>query len=60
MSAATLVFAANAATPTVPPETVGLSSDRLSRVTELMQRHIDAGTFAGWSLSSHATAKRFC
>jgi len=47
MSAAAVVFAANAATPTVSPETVGLASDRLSRVTELMQRHIDAGTFAG-------------
>ncbi len=36
-----------AATSTVRPEDVGLSSDRLKRVTELMQRHIDARTFSG-------------
>jgi CubicO group peptidase (beta-lactamase class C family) len=29
------------------PEEVGLSSERLKRVAELMQRHIDARTFAG-------------
>ena len=45
--AATFVAAAHAATPTTRPENVGLSSARLERVTELMQRHIDAGTFAG-------------
>jgi CubicO group peptidase (beta-lactamase class C family) len=45
---ATIVLAsARAATPTVRPEDVGLSSARLERVAELMQRHIDAGTFAG-------------
>jgi CubicO group peptidase (beta-lactamase class C family) len=46
---ASLLFAAaaQAATATVEPESVGLSKDRLERVTELMQRHIDAGTFAG-------------
>jgi CubicO group peptidase (beta-lactamase class C family) len=36
-----------AATPTVRPEEVGLSADRLKRVTELMQRLIDAKTFSG-------------
>ena len=45
--AATLVTAVNAATPTVRPESVGLSTSRLERVTELMQRHIEEGTFAG-------------
>lgn len=45
--AALLTAAAHAATPTTRPETVGLSTARLARVTELMQRHIDAGTFAG-------------
>ena len=45
--AALLGVTAHAATPTARPETVGLSAARLVRVTELMQRHIDAGTFAG-------------
>jgi CubicO group peptidase (beta-lactamase class C family) len=36
-----------ASAPTVRPEEVGLSSERLGRITELMQRHIDAQTFAG-------------
>ena len=36
-----------ASTPTVRPEDVGLSADRLKRVTELMQRLIDAKTFSG-------------
>ena len=36
-----------AASPTVRPEEVGLSADRLKRVTELMQRLIDAKTFSG-------------
>jgi CubicO group peptidase (beta-lactamase class C family) len=36
-----------AATPTARPEDVGLSSERLKRVTELMQRLIDARTFSG-------------
>lgn len=46
--AAATTVAAVAATPaTVRPETVGLSTARLERVTELMQRHIAAGTFAG-------------
>jgi CubicO group peptidase (beta-lactamase class C family) len=47
ISSAALLAAANAATPTVRPEAVGLSSERLARVTELMERHIEAGTFAG-------------
>ncbi len=38
---------ASAAPPTARPEDVGLSTARLERVTELMQREIDAGTFAG-------------
>jgi CubicO group peptidase (beta-lactamase class C family) len=45
--AAATVAAAHAATPTVRPETVGLSAARLARVTELMQRNIDDGTFSG-------------
>src|ERR1700752_1855289 len=36
-----------AAAPTARPEDVGLSADRLKRVTELMQRLIDAKTFSG-------------
>ena len=36
-----------AVTPTVRPEHVGLSSERLKRVTELMQRLIDAKAFSG-------------
>lgn len=45
--AAAVLTAAHAATPTVRPETVGLSTARLARVTELMQRQIDAGRFSG-------------
>jgi CubicO group peptidase (beta-lactamase class C family) len=45
--AAVLAAAVHAATPTARPETVGLSAARLERVTDLMQGHIDAGTFAG-------------
>ncbi len=45
--AATVVTAARAATPTVRPESVGLSTPRLARVTQLMQRNIDAGMFSG-------------
>jgi CubicO group peptidase (beta-lactamase class C family) len=36
-----------AATPTARPEDVGLSSERLKRIGELMQRHIAAQTFPG-------------
>jgi CubicO group peptidase (beta-lactamase class C family) len=32
---------------TAKPENFGMSADRLERVTELMQRQIDAGTFPG-------------
>jgi CubicO group peptidase (beta-lactamase class C family) len=45
--AAALVIRVEATAPTVRPEDVGLSSDRLKRVTELMQRLIDAKTFSG-------------
>ena len=45
--AATLAVTVRAAVPTVRPEEVGLSSERLRRVTELMQRQIDAKTFSG-------------
>ena len=44
---AVLVIRVDAATPTVRPEDVGLSSERLKRVTELMQRLIEAKTFSG-------------
>ena len=44
---ATLVVPLHASTPTARPEEVGLSAERLKRVTELMQRHIDAKTFSG-------------
>ena len=47
MCAAVLAVTVRAATPTVRPEEVGLSAERLKRVTELMQRHIDAKTFSG-------------
>ena len=36
-----------AATPTAKPEEVGFSSERLHRITELVQRHITAGSFSG-------------
>src|SRR5690554_5576673 len=36
-----------AAAPTARPEEVGLSSERLNRITELVQRHIAAGSFSG-------------
>ena len=44
---AVLAVTVRASTPTARPEEVGLSSERLQRVTELMQRHIDAKTFSG-------------
>ena len=37
----------SAAAPTARPEDVGLSTDRLKRIDELMQRHIAAKTFTG-------------
>jgi CubicO group peptidase (beta-lactamase class C family) len=36
-----------AAVPTAKPEEVGLSTDRLRRIDELVQRHIAAGSFSG-------------
>src|SRR5207247_9219757 len=36
-----------AAVPTAKPQDVGLSSERLNRVAELVQRHITAGSFSG-------------
>ena len=45
--ASTLMVSLRASTPTARPEEVGLSTERLKRVTELMQRHIDGRTFSG-------------
>jgi CubicO group peptidase (beta-lactamase class C family) len=42
-----LTVSLRAEIPTGKPEDVGLSSERLRRVSELMQRHIAAGTFSG-------------
>jgi CubicO group peptidase (beta-lactamase class C family) len=36
-----------ATTPSGKPEDVGLSTERLERVTELVERHLDAGSFSG-------------
>ncbi len=36
-----------AALPTVKPEEVGLSSDRLHRINQLVQRYIDQGQITG-------------
>jgi CubicO group peptidase (beta-lactamase class C family) len=36
-----------AAAPTAKPEEVGLSTERLKRIGELVQRHIAAGSFSG-------------
>src|SRR5262245_41728873 len=38
---------AAAETPRAKPDDVGISSQRLQRIHELMQRHIDAGDFSG-------------
>ncbi len=35
------------ALPAADPESVGLSSERLDRVTDALQAHIDAGRIAG-------------
>ena len=43
----TLAWPLTAAAPSAKPEEVGLSSDRLKRVAELVQRHITAGSFSG-------------
>ena len=44
---AVVLATVRAATPTAKPEEVGLSAERLKRVTEMMQRLIDARTFSG-------------
>jgi CubicO group peptidase (beta-lactamase class C family) len=44
---AVLTVPLDASTPTATPEEVGLSRERLTRVTALMQRLIDARTFSG-------------
>jgi CubicO group peptidase (beta-lactamase class C family) len=36
-----------ASTPTARPEEVGLASERLQRISQMIQRHIDAGELAG-------------
>jgi CubicO group peptidase (beta-lactamase class C family) len=41
------VPATTASTPTAKPEDVGLSSERLQRVTQMIDRHIAAGDIAG-------------
>lgn len=43
----TLAWPLTAAAPSAKPEEVGLSTDRLKRVAELVQRHIAAGSFSG-------------
>ena len=44
----TLLLSTSAAeTPRAKPDDVGISSQRLQRIHELMQRHIDAGSFSG-------------
>jgi CubicO group peptidase (beta-lactamase class C family) len=47
LCAAVLAWPLTAAAPTAKPEEVGLSADRLQRIGELMQRHIEAKNFAG-------------
>lgn len=44
---AVLVLPLSAATPTAKPEEVGLSAERLKRIHELVQRHLDAKSFSG-------------
>ena len=38
---------AQAELPTAKPEKVGMSTERLQRINEMMQRHIDAGDITG-------------
>ena len=47
LCALTIAWPIVAASPTAKPEEVGLSSERLKRVAELVQRHIAAGSFSG-------------
>jgi CubicO group peptidase (beta-lactamase class C family) len=44
---AVLAWPLTAAAPTAKPEEVGFSSERLHRITDLVQRHITAGDFSG-------------
>ena len=43
----TVAWPLTAAAPAAKPEEVGLSTERLKRVAELVQRHIAAGSFSG-------------
>jgi CubicO group peptidase (beta-lactamase class C family) len=45
--AASVVVVAAASSPVTRPEDVGLSSERLQRITQMIQRHIAAGDIAG-------------
>lgn len=47
LAAAVLAWPLTAATPTAKPEEVGFSSERLHRISDLVQRHITAGNFSG-------------
>lgn len=47
LGAAVLVTPGSAASPTARPEDVGLSSERLQRIDQLVKRHLDAGSFSG-------------
>jgi CubicO group peptidase (beta-lactamase class C family) len=47
LCAAVLAWPLTAAAPTAKPEEVGFSAERLKRISELMQRHIDARNFSG-------------
>ncbi len=47
LAAAVLAWPLTAATPTAKPEEVGFSSERLHRISDLVQRHITAGSFSG-------------
>jgi CubicO group peptidase (beta-lactamase class C family) len=47
LAAAVLAWPVTAATPTAKPEEVGFSSERLNRISDLVQRHITAGSFSG-------------
>src|SRR4029078_5838089 len=47
LAAAVLAWPITAATPTAKPEDAGISSERLHRINDLVQRHITAGDFSG-------------
>jgi CubicO group peptidase (beta-lactamase class C family) len=44
---AVLAWPVTAAAPSAKPEEVGFSSERLQRISDLVQRHITAGSFSG-------------